>query len=48
MYLIDTIDDYGFSYVLHVLMLYEDSLYIAEVPQGHMSRENHSREKYSW
>ncbi len=46
-YLIDIIDGYAFSYVLHALMLYADAVYVAEVRKGIMSRETYSREEYS-
>ena len=35
-------------YVIHVFILYAEWIYVSEVGKGIMSRETHSREKYSW
>lgn len=35
-------------YVIHVFILYAEWVYVSEVGKGIMSRETHSREKYSW
>jgi hypothetical protein len=35
-------------YVLHVFIIYAEGVYVSEVGNGIMSRETHSREKYSW
>ena len=35
-------------YVIHVFIIYAEGVYVSEVGKGIMSRQTHSREKYSW
>ena len=36
------------AYLVFLLMIYANSVYVYEVRKGIMSKETHSREKYSW
>ncbi len=45
---LDVIIFFAVYYVIHLFVIYVEWIYVSEVGKGIMSRETHSREKYSW